>query len=312
MIGTAPAQGSQVSALRASVGLSGHPDARQATLEAAEIARGGLAGITVHLALVVTAGFRGLNPVPYVRDVLGPIGVAGGSTSELLTESGPISEGTLVIAMSTEGDAATGAACVSARNLGEAGSGVARLVMAGWPFRLRYPRGLGIAFTGPGVPVAFLESWRQFMGPKMRTVCGVMPGAEVYGSGARSPLASVACLEAAYATGLGHAEGFEDGHAPDRDVLIHGAAEATGMALKRLDDRSAGLVMVLEAASRRRALGGYADNEWGRILSEVGYRAPCVGWVCDCVGGYGRGIQPVDESGSLMVAAVGDPPAVTA
>jgi hypothetical protein len=290
------------------VGFSGHPEARRATLEAAEIARTGLAGITVHLALVVTAGFHALDPVACVRDVLGPIGVAGGSTTELLTESGSHREGVLVVALSTEGDAATGAACVPARNLGEAGSSAARLIMAGWPFRLRYPRGLGVAFTASGAPVSFLETWRQFMGPKMRTVCGVMADQKVYGTSASNRVASVACVEAPYATGLGYAEGFREGDAPDSAALVHGAVDATRTALQRLEPRTVGLVLVLESASRRRALGVVADDEWRGVLAEIDDRAPCVGWVCERVGGYGRGIQPIDEDGALMVAAIGDSP----
>jgi hypothetical protein len=32
----------------------------------------------------------------------------------------------------------------------------------------------------------------------------------------------------------------------------------------------------------------------------------CVGWLCDEVAAYGRGVHPVDVPGGLVVAALGD------
>jgi hypothetical protein len=310
MSSAAVAQNAQA-ALKASVGFRALRDGRHVAAEAAEIVRAGLDGATAQLALVVTAGADAADPTRAVREVLGPISVAGASTSGLLLNSGVETEGVLVVGLATEGDVATGTACLGAPDLSEAGRATARLIMSGWPFRLRYPRGLGIAFVGGGSPILFLESWRQFMGPKMRTLCGAMPGGVVYGSPTAGRLASVACVEAAYATGLGYAEGFEPDHVPDTATLIHGATEATATALKRLDERSARLVLVLDTVARRAALGGSADAEWSAILSEVGDRAPCVGWLCERVGGYGRGIQPTDQPGALMIAAIGDPPPVS-
>src|SRR5712692_4397460 len=107
MIALSTIQGSQ-SALKTSVGFRAHPDLRRAAAEAAEMARAGLDGATAQLALVLTAGVAGDDPSPAVRDVLGPIGVAGGSTRALLLETGARTEGVLVIAAATEGDAATG------------------------------------------------------------------------------------------------------------------------------------------------------------------------------------------------------------
>jgi hypothetical protein len=40
----------------------------------------------------------------------------------------------------------------------------------------------------------------------------------------------------------------------------------------------------------------------------VDSRTPCVGWLCDHVAGYGRGVRPVDSHGSLVVVALGDAP----
>src|SRR5207244_3203274 len=77
----------------------------------------------------------------------------------------------------------------------------------------------------------FLDSWRDFMGPKMRTVCGVLGSAVLYGgSGASEPRVSVACLEASYATGLGWSDATGE---PSVDALVHGAADATPRAARR-------------------------------------------------------------------------------
>ena len=56
----------------------------------------------------------------------------------------------------------------------------------------------GFAFARPeGEDSAqtFLASWRDFMGPKMRTVCGVMTSPVLYGGApGKSPNVSVACV----------------------------------------------------------------------------------------------------------------------
>ena len=296
------------STLRASVGFAAYPDLRRALLDAAEMARAGLGGSQCRLALLVTAGLSGSDPVPGLKSLFGCTGIAGGPASALLTEHGIVRQGALVIALTTEGDAATGAASVPGRDATEAGSRAARIVLAGWPFRLRYPRGLGLSFMSSGSALTFLDTWREFMGPKMRTVCAVVPG-RPYGSGSDAPVASVACIEASYATGLGYAEGFTGEEHPDPARLIQGAAEATKTALKRLDERSERLVLAIGTTARVEALGAGAADEWARIGAEVGDRVPCVGWVADSVAGYGRGIQPTDDARALIVAAIGDAPA---
>jgi hypothetical protein len=35
--------------------------------------------------------------------------------------------------------------------------------------------------------------------------------------------------------------------------------------------------------------------------------APCVGWLCDEVAAYGRGVHPIDVQGAMSVMALGDP-----
>lgn len=306
MIATAPPS-SQTSTLKTSVGFAAYPDLRRAAVEAADFARAGLAGSQCRLALLITAGLTGSDPIPGLKSLLGPAGIAGGATTALMTDRGIIRQGALVIALATEGDAASGAVAVPGRDAADAGGRAARIVLAGWPFRLRYPRGLGFVFARGDSPLQFLDTWREFMGPKMRTVCGIMPGAP-YGSGSDTPTASVACLEASYATGLGYAEGFMGEERPDAARLIQGSAEATNTALKRLDERSARLVVCFESAARAAVLGSSAADEWRRIVAEAG-DVPCVGWLCDAVAGYGRGIQPADDPRALIVAAVGDSPA---
>ena len=125
----------------------------------------------------------------------------------------------------------------------------------------------------------------------------------------KPPLASVACLEGAYATGLGYAEGITtEGTGADAQFLIHASIDATRTAIKRLDGHAARLVLVIESEARRRALGASAAEEWEAIRSEVGDVSACLGWLCDRVAAYGRGVRPVDAEGSLVVIAIGDIP----
>jgi hypothetical protein len=186
------------------------------------------------------------------------------------------------------------------------------LILSGWPFRMRYPRGLGVAFARPGYggPAdTFLGPWRVLMGPKMRTVCSVLSAPVVYGSSSSKPIASAACLEAAYSTGLGYTEGFApDAAPPDPRELIRHSAEAADAALGRLPTEAVRLVMVVETTARHRALGPATTEEWAAIRGRLDARTPCVGWLCDHVAAYGRGVRPVDSHGSLVVVALGDAP----
>src|SRR5438093_1093866 len=122
------------------------------------------------------------------------------------------------------------------------------------------------------------------------------------------PRASAACLEAAYSTGLGYAEGFDGRSAPASDTLIQGSVDATLTALKRLEGDGARLLLVIESTARHRALGAAAADEWAAIKGTIDSRTPCVGWLCDHVAAYGRGVRPVDAHGSLVVVALGDTP----
>ena len=174
MAATILAQELLASRLEISCGSESHPDAAQAVGRAAALAGARLSGVDADLALVITAGMAGGDVVGDTRRVLGGVAVAGGQAAALLTDHGPKHNGALVIAIANAEGAASGAAATGARAPKDAGQAVARLTLAGWPFRAHYPRGLGIAFTRAATDdaaLAFLDSWRDYMGPKMRTVC---------------------------------------------------------------------------------------------------------------------------------------------
>lgn len=309
MIGAAPVE-SGTKTLQVGVGFASHPDTLWAAVRATAMARTGLRDATPDLVLLVTAGMPSQDVVPVVKSVLGPVGVAGGATSAIITHSGAMTSGALVVCLANGEGAVSGTAAAGGHDLAEAAQAAARLILSGWPFRMRYPRGLGFAFAQPGfgAPAAgFLPSWRLLMGPKMRTVCSVLSAPAVYSSSPADPIVSAGCLEAPYSTGLGWADGF-DPAAPDRAALVQGAADAALTALKRLEGDAARLVLVIESAARRRALGTAAADEWGAIKGSVDARTPCVGWVCEHVAAYGRGVRPLDALGPLVVVALGDAP----
>jgi len=303
----------QVSAkLDVSIGISSHPDPDIAVGEAVGSASQRLSGLAPEFAMVVTAGAAARDAVGPVREALGHISVAGGSATTLLTDHGPLREGALVICVSNADGAASGVVATAGRDLRDAGQAAARLVLAGWPFRARYPRGLAFAFARPvGADAAqtFLASWRDFMGPKMRTVCTMLGGPVVYGRGPASPLASVACVEAPYASGIGYTDASPaDGVEPSGETLVHGAADAMLTAVKRLEGRPARLVVVIESAERHCKLGAAFAEEWAAMRGALDDRTPCVGWLGAHVAAYGRGVQPTDAPGALVAVALGDAP----
>jgi hypothetical protein len=300
------------STLEVGLGFASRSSGEETVARAATIAISRLHGATPDLALIVTAG----SPVPdagsHARSVLGRIQIAGGATTAILTDDGPMKEGAFVACVANADGAASGVAATAGRNLADAGQAAARLILSGWPFRARYPRGLGIAFarpaTGDSAP-RFLDSWRDFMGPKMRTVCGVMTSPVLYGGApGKSPNVSVACVEAPYSTGLGYTDATCAEGTPSSDALIHGAADATITALKRLDGRPAKLVVVIESAERYAMLGDAARGEWAAMRSQMDEGTPCVGWLVEEVAAYGRGVQPTTAPGPLVVVALGDAP----
>ena len=310
MAATVLAQELLVSRLEIGCGSASHPDAAQAVGRAAALAGARLNGVDADLALVITAGAPGGDVVGDTRRVLGSVAVAGGEVAALLTDHGPMYDGALVIAIANAEGAASGAAATGAREPKDAGQAVARLTLAGWPFRAHYPRGLGIAFARAAsdhAALAFLDSWRGYMGPKMRTVCCTVASNVVHGSAEAT--ASVAAIEASYATGLGyHDAAAVEGGPVTPAALVHGAADAALTALKRLEGRPAHLVLVIASAERQGLLGGAAADQWSAIRSLVDERTPCVGWVSERVAAYGRGVQPTAAPGSLVVLAIGESP----
>lgn len=310
MIGTVHAEaGTKV--LQVGVGFASHQDMLWAAVRATAMARTGLHGASPDLVLLVTAGLPSQDVVPVIKSVLGPVGIAGGATSAIITHSGAVASGALVVCLANGEGAVSGTAAAPGRDLAAAAQGAARLILAGWPFRMRYPRGLGFAFAQPGFGApaeGFLPTWRLLMGPKMRTVCSVLSASAVYGCSAADPIVSAGCLEAPYSTGLGWADGFDPAAPPERETLVQGSVDATLTAVKRLEGDAARLVLVVESVARRRALGEAAAEEWEAIRGAVGERTPCVGWVADRVAAYGRGVRPLDAHGPLVVIALGDTP----
>jgi hypothetical protein len=302
---TTTMSGPQASTLEIGVGFaSGGSDA---VVRAASAAAGRLNGAAAHLALIVTATPMH-DAMAEARSVLGRVQVAGGSAASILTDDGPMKSGALVVCVANADGAASGVAATSGRDLADAGQAAARLVLSGWPFRARYPRGLGIAFARSDAgdsALRFLDSWRDFMGPKMRTVCGVLASPVLYGATGKEPRVSVACLEASYATGLGWSDATGE---PSADALVHGAADATLTAVKRLDGRPARLVLVVETAARHARLGAAVREEWAAIRGQLDEGTPCAGWLVEDVAAYGRGVQPAAAPGALVVVAVGDSP----
>ena len=291
------------------IGLGYATGGRDAVTRAATTAASRLHGATPHLALVITASPAG-DAMAEARGVLGRIQVAGGASALLLTDDGPMKSGALVVCVANADGAASGVAATTGRDLADAGQAAARLVLSGWPFRARYPRGLGIAFArsdSGDSALRFLDSWRDFMGPKMRTVCGVLGSPVLYGGGQGNaePRLSVACLEASYATGLGWSDATGE---PSTEALVHGAADATLTAVKRLDGRPARIVLVVQTAARHARLGAAAGEEWAAIRAQLDESTPCAGWQVEDVAAYGRGVQPVAAPGALVIVAIGDSP----
>jgi len=305
----APAQLS--SKLDVTIGIGTDPDPDTAIAQAAGLAGQRLGSTNPDFALVVTAGRPARDAVGSLRGVLGQISVAGGAATAILTDHGPSNEGALVVCLTNADGAASGVAATAGRGVQEAGQAAARLMLAGWPFRARYPRGLAFAFAraeGEETAQTFLAAWRDFMGPKMRTICTVLTGA-AYGRGASQPLASVACVEAPYASGIGYTDATPtDGVTPTADALVHAAADAMLTAVKRLEGRPARLVVVIESVSRRNMLGSATSREWVSMRSELDEGTPCVGWVSEHVAAYGRGVQPTGAPGALVVVTLGDTP----
>ena len=91
--------------LKIGIGFASHQDAIWAAVRATAMARSGLHGTSPDLVLLVTAGVPAQDVVPMIRGVLGPVGVAGGATSAILTHNGAVTAGALVVCL-TNGEGA--------------------------------------------------------------------------------------------------------------------------------------------------------------------------------------------------------------
>src|SRR3989454_3660726 len=112
--------------LQIGIGFASHQDAIWAAVRATAMARSGLHGTSPDLVLLVTAGVPAQDVVPMIRGVLGPVGVAGGATSAILTHNGAVTAGALVVCLTNSEGAVSGVAAAGGRDLTEAGRGAAR------------------------------------------------------------------------------------------------------------------------------------------------------------------------------------------
>src|SRR5947199_3056789 len=107
--------------LQIGIGFASHQDSMWAAVRATAMARTGLHGASPDLVLLVTAGVPAQDVVPLIRGVLGPVGVAGGATSAILTHNGAVTAGALVICLANGEGAVSGVAAAGGNDLTEAG-----------------------------------------------------------------------------------------------------------------------------------------------------------------------------------------------
>ena len=98
------------SKLEVTIGVSTDSNPDTAIAEAAGLAARRLGSAAPDFALVVTAGSVARDTVGSLREVLGPISVAGGAATALLTDHGLSREGALVVCVSNADGAASGVA----------------------------------------------------------------------------------------------------------------------------------------------------------------------------------------------------------
>src|SRR3990167_8648650 len=112
--------------LRVGVGFSSHPDTIWAAVRATAMARTGLHGATPDLVLLVTAGVPTQDAVPMIRNVLGPVGVAGGAAPAIITHNGAVGTGALVVCLANREGATSGGAAGGGGGLGAGAPGAGR------------------------------------------------------------------------------------------------------------------------------------------------------------------------------------------
>jgi FIST N domain len=293
-----------------SVGAVRGDDLLCAATEAATAARRSLADVAPQAALVLTAGGQASDAmVPALRDALGSIPMAGGAVAGILTHEGVIDAGAAVMCFAGERLSPSTGCGAAAADLQAATERAGRLILSGSASRRRYPRGVALAFTREGtgsLTAEFLAPWRTVMGPKLRNVCSAV--GSIYSSGMTAPgHLAVLCLEGHYQSGFGLANGYVPGEVPvDLEALVHGAADAASIAVKRLDGQPVRAVLVAQSAARHAALGRLAREEWAAVREQVGAHVPMLGWLTAAECGCGHGTMPTGERGSLIVVALGD------
>jgi hypothetical protein len=293
-----------------SVGAAHGGDLLRAATEAATAARRSLGEVAPQAALVLTAGGPAPDAlIPTLRDMLGSIPMAGGVVAGILTHEGVIEAGAAVMCFAGERLSPSTGCGAAAADLQAATERAGRLILSGSVSRRRYPRGVALAFTREGtgsLTTDFLAPWRTVMGPKLRNICSAI--GSIYTSGTQGPgHLAVLCLEGHYQSGFGLANGYVPGEVPvDLEALVHGAADAAGTAVKRLEGQPVRGVLVAQSAARHAALGPQARHEWAAVREQIGADVPMLGWLTAAECGCGHGTMPTGETGSLIVVALGD------
>ena len=290
-------------------------DPVRAIHEAAAAALRSGGGEAPKAALVASAGAASADALrAAARESLKGIPIAGAPVAGILTDDGVLTAGAAVMCFFGEILFASAAYGGRAAGLRAATERVGRLILSGACDRRHYPRGLTLAFARPiaGSCIAeFLQPWRHIAGPKLRTIFSATSAEALYGPCSEDPGAlTVLTLEGTYESGLGVASGFVPGETiPDATTLVHGAADAAATAVKRLEGHSVRAALIAESAPRRAALGIAARDEWMAMREQIGPDVPCLGWLTCVEFGAGRGIVATAETGSVVVAALGDAPA---
>lgn len=296
--------------IRSSVGMACGRDLPEAVREAAQAARATHEG-EPHAALVVTTGALAPGVVAgIIGDVLGSVPMAGGPVAGLLTDEGVIDHGAAVMCFSGDRFAPTVGCGGGGRSLHGSTDRAGRLILAGNVTRRRYPRGVALAFVrgeGELLTTEFLAPWRSVMGPKLRTMCSSVTADALYCSSTRDVGGlAVLCLEGQYQSGIGLAHGCNGEAECQPETLVHGAVDAAVTAVKRLEGQPARGMLVIESAARYRALGDRARQEWQAMREHMPSHVPCLGWLTRAECASGHGIVPTSETGSVVVAALGD------
>jgi uncharacterized protein YigA (DUF484 family) len=295
-----------------SIGLSRGDDLLQALQGAAEAAWRSGGDTLPRAALVLVAGAGNAELLAAAaRKALPRVPLAGGLVAGILSDGGVTTSGAAVCCF--YGDLNPSVALGGrAPGLSAATERAGRLMLAGAPDRRHYPRGMALAFARPvatSFTEEFLVRWRHLAGPKLRTVFSATSGDPLSGPGSESPgELAVLSIEGAYQSGIGVAPGFVPGETvPDAATLVHGSADAATTAVKRLEGQTVRIALVAESAVRHAALGPAAREEWMAMRDQIGLDVPCLGWLTRAECGYGRGVTASGETGSVVVAALGDP-----